>query len=188
MRKLIATLLLAFACCRATAQIFEAGAIQKMTPDPRAAKETPAPSAEGGHEASVYHGHLMVDGVAVDPLGKGSYLWPQVSPDGKSLVFWCVGQGCFVSDIDGANPRHLGGMRAAVWAGNDAIIGMYDLDNGRAIVESMLVGCDVATGEKQLLTSRDEIKALYPRMTPGGVTFMDPDGNRYFIPLKKIEK
>lgn len=135
-----------------------------------------------GPVAAIDRGHLTIDGVAIDPLGKGSYLWPQVSPDGKQIVFWLTGSGCFVSDIDGSDPRHLGWMRAAVWAGDDLIIGMYDRDDGVVVTGSELVACDLKTGATQMLTSEDRI-ALFPAASSGRVAFVDGDGKLFYFDL-----
>lgn len=133
---------------------------------------------------AIDRGHLTVDGIAIDPLGKGSYLWPSLSPDGKKIVYWCVGYGCYVCNLDGSNPIHLGGMRAAVWAGNDAVVGMYDRDNGMEIIESRLVARDINSREEQILTS-DDIVALFPAATASRIAFVDLDGNLYYMDITK---
>lgn len=131
----------------------------------------------------IYLGHLMVDGTAIDPQGKGSYLWPSLSPDGKRIVYWLVGQGCFVCNIDGSEAKHLGGMRAAVWAGNDAVIGMYDRDDGVTITESRLVAKDLRSDSEQLLTPEGMI-ALFPAATPSRVAFVDLEGTLHYFDFK----
>lgn len=146
-------------------------------------------SANGSQQSQspvvgISYGHLTVNGNTVDPLGKGSYLWPSLSPDGKKIVFWCVGQGCYVSNLDGSDVRKVGGLRAAVWAGNDVIVGMQDLDDGEFVVASKIVAHDLATGERQDLTSDDYV-AMYPSATAGRVAFCDPMGNLYFMDIEK---
>lgn len=133
---------------------------------------------------AINKGHLMVNGTAIDPQGKGSYLWPSLSPDGTKVVYWCVGKGCFVSDLNGKNVQPVGAIRAAVWAGNDALVGMQPKDNGEYVTESKIVAYDLKTGERQVLTSDDMI-AVYPSATATRVSFTDPDGNLYYMDINK---
>ena len=140
--------------------------------------------------ASISYGHLNItdaNGVTttIDPQGKGSYLWPQVSPDGTKVVYWCVGQGCFVTDLDGSNPRPLGELRAAVWAGNDLIIGMRDVDDGMVLISSELIASDL-DGNHTVLTPADLI-ALYPSASRKGdrIAFNTAAGELYIMDIKK---
>lgn len=133
-------------------------------------------------EAYIDRGHLMVDGKAIDPQGKGSYLWPSLSPDGKRIVYWLVGEGCFIADIDGSNPRHIGGMRAAVWADNQTLIGMYDRDDGVIITESRLAYYDLLTGHKAFITPEDMI-SLYPTACENRIAFTDAQGSLYYMDI-----
>lgn len=133
------------------------------------------------------YGHLTVDGQAIDPQGKGSYLWPSLSPDGTQIVYWLVYRGCFVCNLDGSNPRPVGGLRAAVWAGNDAVIGMNDIENDdQVVVASSLVAVDLNSGEKQVLTPETVI-AMYPSVDANAtrVAFTDNNGNLYYVNLSK---
>lgn len=136
---------------------------------------------------AIDHGHLTVDGNAIDPQGRGSYLWPSLSPDGTKIVYWMVYRGCFVCDLDGSNPRAIGGLRAAVWAGNDAVIGMVEEEGTRQVIESSaLVAVDLNTGEKQVITP-ETVRAMYPSANADAtrVAFTDPDGNLYYMDLNK---
>ena len=133
---------------------------------------------------AIRYGHLTVNGNAIDPQGKASYLWPSLSPDGTKVVYWCVGKGCFVSDLNGKNVQPVGAIRAAVWAGNDALVGMQPKDNGEYVTESKIVAYDLKTGERQVLTSDDMI-AVYPSATATRVSFTDPDGNLYYMDINK---
>lgn len=138
---------------------------------------------------SIYQGHLQVtrngQTVNIDPQGRASYLWPQLSPDGTKIVYWCVYRGCFVCDLDGSNARPLGELRAAVWAGDNAVVGMKTVsDDEGGIVASSLIAADIATGELQTLTS-DDVVAMFPTATAGRVAFNDLDGNLYFFDITK---
>jgi hypothetical protein len=139
--------------------------------------------------ASIDYGHLMVtvDGVstAIDPQGRGSYLWPSISPDGTKVLYWATGYGAFVCDLDGSNAVSLGTIRAAVWAGNNAVVGMYDRDNGNEIVASEIVAADL-DGNRQTLTDSSMI-ALYPSALADGskVAFATLDGALYVITINR---
>lgn len=191
MKKLIILLAILTAFISTQAQVFEVDSIVKVGRQSDSPRRI-AISKEGNiidarvneGEARIYRGHLMVNDKAIDPQGKGSYLWPSLSPDGSKIVYWLAGHGCFVCNLDGSNSRHLGGMRAAVWAGNDAIVGMYDLDDGRMILESRLVACDISSGEKQILTP-ENIIALYPAASPERVAFTDLEGNLYYFNISR---
>lgn len=176
----------------AAARIVTFGPLQKVE-IPEGATEMPAKKltaltagafeAAEGPQASIHRGHLMVDGRAIDPLGPGSYLWPQVSPDGKKVVFWCVDRGCHVSNIDGSEPVLIGGMRAAVWIDDTTLAGMYDRDNGTVITQSRLAVCDLESGEKQFFTPDDMI-ALFPAASPTRVAFIDDAGSVYYMDIE----
>ncbi len=60
---------------------------------------------------------LLRDGqkVLLDPLGKGSYIWPTLSPDGKSLAAVEMSRGAFVCDPMGRNAVTLGRANAPSW-------------------------------------------------------------------------
>lgn len=136
---------------------------------------------------AINYGHLTVDGKNIDPQGKGSYLWPSLSPDGTKIVYWLVYRGCFVCDLDGSNARPVGGLRAAVWAGNDAIIGMVEEEGNSQVVEaSALVAVDLNSGEKQVITP-DTVKAQFPSVNADAtrVAFTDPDGLLYYVNISK---
>jgi len=140
---------------------------------------------------AIYQGHLTVTHngktVNIDPQGRGSYLWPSLSPDGTKIVYWCVYRGCFVCNLDGSDARPLGNLRAAVWAGNDAIIGMKNVDDEEgAIKASSLVAADIATGETQVLTP-ESVVAVFPSVNASAtrVAFNDIDGNLYYFDINK---
>lgn len=136
----------------------------------------------------INRGHLVVtvDGrqTIIDPQGKGSYLWPSLSPDGKKIVYYKAQAGCFVCNLDGSNPIELGYIHAPKWYNNEVIIGMQDIDNGTYITESAVVAAKIG-GEMQKLTD-NSVVALYPSGTPqaGKIVFTDPMGKLYLITLE----
>ena len=141
--------------------------------------------------ASINYGHLdvTVDGktTSIDPNGPGSYLWPQVSPNGKRVVYRLSGFGTYTCNLDGSDVRPVGNYMMTVWAGNDSLIGVAE-EGGIAQqpTASRLVAVDIATGETQRLTP-DEILASFPSVSADGrkVIFGDSDGALYLLQLSK---
>lgn len=162
----------------------------KAVNDGRMAKKSINKGAQASAQlpvVAINKGHLTVDGKTIDPQGKGSYLWPQLSPDGKKIVYWLTYRGCFTCNIDGTDVRPVGGIRAAVWAGNDAVVGMVEQDaNAQVLTASKLVAIDLNSGEEQTLTPESVI-AMYPSVDTNAnrVAFTDPEGNLYFINIAK---
>lgn len=144
-------------------------------------------AAEERPIVAIDRGHLTVNGNVIDPQGKGSYLWPSLSPDGSKIVYWLVYRGCFVCDLDGSNARPMGGYRSAVWAGNDVIVGVESVEGDEMeTLSSALVAVDINSGEKQVLTP-STVLAQSPSvdMNATRVAFTDPEGKLYFINISK---
>ena len=138
---------------------------------------------------SINYGHLEYTNASgktttLDPQGRGSYLWPALSPDGTKVVYYLAGGGCFVCNIDGSNPVSLGMLRAATWLNNDVVVGMNDVDNGDFFVSSSIIAADLK-GARQTLTE-DNIIAMYPTASADGkrIAFATPDGQLFVINLK----
>ena len=137
---------------------------------------------------SIDYGHLNVtingETKTLDPQGRSSYLWPQLSPDKTKIVYWVAYEGCFVCNIDGSNPIRLGELRAAKWLGNDMVVGMNDTDNGEQVISSSIIVADLK-GTKQTVSNANVI-AMYPSTTADGkhIGFVDASGELYVINLK----
>lgn len=134
-------------------------------------------------------GHLEVttpDGVTnfIDPQGRGSYLWPSLSPDGTKIVYYKSGNGCFVCNLDGSNARSLGYVHAPVWLNNEVVIGCQDYDNGHVVTSSAIVATDMS-GNIQTLTD-PSLLGMCPSASADGktVTFGTADGKLYVLTLK----
>lgn len=144
--------------------------------------------ANAGAVVSINRGHLeyTVNGktVVLDPQGRGSYLWPQLSPDGTKIVYYLATRGCFVCNIDGSNPVKLGMLRAAKWLNNEIIVGMNDVDDGETTQTSSIIASDL-TGTRQQLTT-DAVIAMYPTASADGrrIAFATPQGELFIINLK----
>lgn len=147
-----------------------------------------APAAESAF-VSINYGHLdyTVNGqtVTLDPQGRGSYLWPSLSPDGKQIVYYLAGMGCFVCNVDGTNVRPLGMLRAAKWLNNETVVGMNDVDNGHYTTSSSVIASKL-DGTRQTLTSENMI-AMFPSPSADGekIAFVSADGELFVINLIK---
>lgn len=137
---------------------------------------------------SINYGHLdyTADGrtVTLDPQGRGSYLWPVLSPDGTKIAYYLAGRGCFVCNTDGSNPVALGMLRAAKWLDNNTLVGMNDRDNGEYTTSSAIIATDL-NGTRQQLTNETLI-AMYPSVSADGkkIAFATPQGELFIINLK----
>lgn len=137
---------------------------------------------------SINYGHLdyTVDGrtVTLDPQGRGSYLWPQLSPDGTKVVYYLAGRGCFVCNVDGSDVRALGMLRAAKWLDNEIVVGMNDVDDGHMVTSSSLIASNL-DGVRQELTPTDII-AMYPSITADGkkIAYVSEAGEIFVLNLK----
>lgn len=145
--------------------------------------------AEPAPFVAINRGHLVYTAggrsVNLDPQGKGSYLWPALSPDGTKIVYYLAGRGCHVCDIDGGNVRSLGLLRAAKWLDNSTVVGMVDIDDGHFTTASHIVA-EKLDGTRQTLTA-PEIIAMYPSASADGsrIAFATPAGQLYVINLVK---
>lgn len=138
---------------------------------------------------NIHYGHLeltMPDGTVtnLDPQGRGSYLWPNLSPDGTKISYFLVGKGCFVCDLDGTNVRPMGYFRTPAWLGNDALVAVDDEFDGDGIVAASIVAISL-DGTVQTLTD-NTVAAFNPWATADGkhITFSSAEGDLYVINLK----
>lgn len=138
--------------------------------------------------ASINYGHLeiTIDGetTTLDPQGRGSYIWPAVSPDGTKVVYCLCGEGTFVCNIDGSDVRPIGYLNAAKWLTNDLLVGMEDYDDDVNFTQSTIVVADL-NGNRQTLTDGSHI-AIYPSASANGkrIAYSTLQGELFIINLK----
>ena len=141
--------------------------------------------------ASIYYGQLMVtnngETKAINPNGKDgrSYLWPSISPDGTKVLYFLVGRGCFVCDLDGSNSQYVASLRAPRWLDNSTIVGMNDIDDGHVVTASSIVAANLK-GTKQVLTNTNVI-AMYPSTNANAskIAFTTTNGEAYIININR---
>lgn len=113
----------------------------------------------------------------INPLNVESYIWPSISPDGRRILAYGLGEGAFICDIDGSNVITLGQIEAPVWMGNDFVVGMVTKDDGHIILEAKIVAFNIKQKEQSTLTP-DSIISLNPSVNTGTnkIAFNTPDG------------
>ncbi len=142
--------------------------------------------------ASINRGALnvTVNGVTknISPQGTSgqSYLWPSVSPDGTKVLYYLVGSGAYVCNLDGSNPVALGSIRAAKWYDNNVVVGMQDKDNGEVVTASKLVAVKSDGSVRQDLTQVSSM-AMYPSVAGNGskLSYVTPNGELFILNINK---
>lgn len=138
--------------------------------------------------ASIRFGQLCIDGKVISPQGTtgNSYLWASVSPDGTRVLYYLATRGCFIANIDGSNPVHLGSIHAPCWYDNNIVVGMYDRDNGHEIYASRIVAISADGKVKQNLTE-DTSLSLFPSITSAGdkISYTTPAGELFIINITR---
>lgn len=126
----------------------------------------------------------------INPNGKGSYIWPSISPDQKNIVYTCtVGEqyGTYVYNIETGKVTSLGYIGAPQWLGNNYIVGMLDLwDDGYKYTRSPLVSINIHdTSIRQVHEVPGHEVILYPAasINADAIAF-EADGAIY---LMKVE-
>lgn len=155
-------------------------------------KALTATSSAASPVASINRGALnvTVNGVTknISPQGTSgqSYLWPSVSPDGTKVLYYLVGAGAYVCNLDGSNPVALGSIRAAKWYNNNVVVGMQDQDNGEIVTASKLVAVKVDGSVNQDLTQVSSM-AMYPAVSGDGskLAYVTPNGELFIININK---
>lgn len=142
--------------------------------------------------ASINRGALQitVNGVTknISPQGTSgqSYLWPSVSPDGTKVLYYLVGSGAYVCNLDGSNSVRVADIRAAQWYNNNIVVGMDDTDDGLVVTASKLVAVKADGKVRQDLTQESSM-AMYPSVAKNGsrIAFSTPNGELFIINVNK---
>ena len=112
-----------------------------------------------------------------------SYLWPELSPDGRHICYYHSDTGTYVCDLDGKNVKSLGNLHAARWLDNSTVVAMRDRDNGYVITSSEIVAKNISNLREQVLTPKSVV-ATYPTTSAKRISFVTPKGELYLINLK----
>ncbi|MFH0992432.1 MAG: hypothetical protein V1799_20725 [bacterium] len=103
----------------------------------------------------------------LDPLKNGSYIWPVLSPDKKTIAAYEMDRGTFVCDLNGKILARLGRRNAPSWTRDSKwLVYMNDKDDGHQILSSDLQ-CISPDGKTAVqLTSTPDIFEMYPHCSP----------------------
>ena len=148
-------------------------------------------TASAGAEVavSIVNGQLCVSQNGkmriISPQGTrdASYLWPELSPDGKHICYYHSDTGTYVCDLNGKNVKPLGRLHAAKWLDNSTVVAMRDRDNGYVITASEIVAKNISNLREQVLTPKGVV-ATYPTASAKRISFVTPKGELYLINLK----
>jgi len=124
----------------------------------------------------------------LDPLA-GRYIWPSLSPDGKSIAAVEMDRGAFVCAVDGSGLVRLGKCNAPVWSADGHwLIGMDDRDDGHWILSSDIIAVNPADGRRVNLTETFDGVAMNPSHSPADrtVLFNTPDGGIYRLTYEEV--
>ena len=121
----------------------------------------------------------------ISPQGtrNASYLWPELSPDGRHICYYHSDTGTYVCDLNGKNVKPLGQLHAAKWLDNSTVVAMRDRDNGYVITSSEIVAKNISNLREQVLTPKGVV-ATYPTASAKRISFVTPKGELYLINLK----
>lgn len=112
------------------------------------------------------------------------YIWAELSPNGKMLLFSTSDQGVFICNLKGEILYKFGrGVTATNWWDNKYIVGMIEEDDGVNFLKSDLVMIDIRTGEKIAIETEEDI-ALYPCAKKPYIEYFTIDDNKHIIKLR----
>jgi len=112
------------------------------------------------------------------------YIWAELSPNGKMLLFSTSDQGVFIVNLKGKILYKLGKIaRATNWWNNRYIVGMIDEDDGDNFTKSDLVMIDIKTGRQMPIETEEEI-ALYPCAYKPYIEYFTLDDKKHIIELR----
>ena len=112
------------------------------------------------------------------------YIWAELSPNGKMLLFSTSDQGVFIVNLKGKILYKLGKIaRATNWWNNRYIVGMIDEDDGDNFTKSDLVMIDIKTGRQMPIETAEEI-ALYPCANKPYIEYFTLDDKKHTIELR----
>jgi len=131
---------------------------------------------------------LSINGIqkVFRPGGDGDYIWASLSPDKTKILYYLVGKGTFVCDLNGENLVSPGKINSPKWLNNQIIIGMVDQDDGHRVTASDLVYFNLNTGRIASLTATTGRHEMYPYPFADGkkIVFSTDEGEVYIMKLK----
>lgn len=113
---------------------------------------------------------------------------PTISADNSKIAFQILGKGLWVCNADGSNLQSLGNYVRPAWMpDNKTIVAALTKDNGTAFTASDIYAINIANGNQTNLTSKTNIIAFAPAVSPDGKRIAVEnciDGGIYIMDLK----
>jgi len=125
----------------------------------------------------------------LDPLGNGSYIWPSLSPDGKTIVAVDMTQGAFLCTIDGKVTQILGRRNAPSFTYDGKwIVYMLDKDDGHRIISSNIYAVSV-DGKITVQLTNDANININPvcSINENKVAFSTLDGDLFILSYEETK-
>lgn len=140
---------------------------------------------------SIDNGQLMITKngktATFSPNGtdRTRYIWPSLSPDGTKVLYYVVGSGAYVCNLDKSDITRIGILRAPKWYNDDIVVGMCDVDGEDDTEESSIMAVAADASVAQKLTD-DSVVAMYPTVSADGskIVFTTIGGEVYIINIK----
>ena len=123
----------------------------------------------------------------LEPRGAGSYIWPELSPDGKKILFKKLGDGCYISDLEGNIISSIGDINAPHWSPDgNWIVYMDDKDDGYKLISSEIHIINVESKKDYKLTDTIDRIEIYPQWGPdkNSIVFSSARGQIFLMHLK----
>lgn len=147
-------------------------------------KESPVVLIEGSNLYVFRNGKKKL----INPNGLNSYLWAELSPDQKSIVYTVAADQTYICDLSGKIQSRLGYANAPKWSPDGKwILFMDDKNNGDVYTSSELWVVSIDGNKRIQLTKTDNEIELYPEWSPSGnkITYHNLEGNIFILSLKK---
>jgi len=119
------------------------------------------------------------------PGGEGSYIWVSLSPDKTRILYYLVGEGTGICDLEGNRQASTKNLHAPKWLNNEIIVGMDDRDDGHRILSSEIVAWVYSDDRKIPLTSTGNRNEMNPHPFPDGkkIAFSTTEGEIFLLSI-----
>jgi len=126
----------------------------------------------------------------INPNGRASYIWAELSPDSKYIVYTVAADQTYICDINGKIKYKLGYANAPKWSPDGKwILFMDDKNDGNDYTSSELWVTSIDGSKRIQLTKTDNEIELYPDWSPSGnkITYHSLDGNIFILSVNKTD-